>query len=332
MSTIFSIANLASELTHHFGGKAWLKTNSTFSSVIGSTTSFIIGTGSTANTFSSATQAITNLQEMLRLVGNADPHFHFDKYGIVNWLVNFVAYGSAGGQTVYIFGARKVLNYRLSHNFTVDRYHKTLGLAGAYLDKSGTGLADRQANPKSHIHDVTWTPIGESDKFGRMIIPIMFSLGLLAWDLVIVYKFKIASTSLGTSKDLAGTASQPSHVGMLMITLLEVFEEGSIQLMEIIERLECTKDTAVNFARTIEENIKTVKDKVDAAAAALLQAQAVAPTNAPTAAAALVASQLQIQTTTQTVNAGQQNAIPNAVNNVVSPVAGAPVAVAKPTP
>ena len=151
--------------------------------------------------------------------------------------------------------------------------------------------------------------------------------------MLIVYAFKIASTTLGTSKDLAGTSSQqPSHVGMLMITLLEVFEEGSIQLMEIIERLECTKDTAVNFARTIEENIKTVKDKVDAAAAALLQAQAVAPTNAPTAAAALVASQLQIQTTTQTVNAGQQNAIPNAVNNVVSPVAGAPVAVAKPTP
>ena len=328
--SIFSLANLAAELGWD---KSIPKTNSTFSSVIGSTTSFIIGTGSTANTFSSAIQAITNLQEMLRLVGNADPHAHWDKYGLFNWLVNFVVYGSGGGQTVYIFGARKVLNYRLSHNFTVDRYHKTLGAVGAYRDKSGTGLADRQANPKSHIHDVTWTPIGESDKFGRMIIPIMFSLGLLAWDLVIVYKFKIASTTLGTSKDLAGTSSQqPSHVGMLMITLLEVFEEGSIQLMEIIERFECTKDTAVNFARTIEENIKTVKDKVDAAAAALLQAQAVAPTNAPTAATALVASQLQIQTTTQTVNVGQQNAIPNAVNNVVSPVAGAPVAVAKPTP
>ena len=327
--SIFSIANFASEATHLCGGPAWLpiKTNSTFSSVIGSTTSFIIGTGSTANTFSSAIQAITNLQEMLRLVYNGDPH-----NGIGNWLLNFFVYGSGGGQTVYIFGARKVLNYRLSHNFTVDRYHKTLGVVSDARDKGGTVLAARQANPKSHIHDVTWTPIGESDKLLYMLIPIFFSLGLLAWDLVIVYKFKIASTSLGTSKDLAGTASQPSHVGMLMITLLEVFEEGSIQLMEIIERLECTKDTAVNFARTIEENIKTVKDKVDAAAAALLQAQAVAPTNAPTAATALVASQLQIQTTTQTVNVGQQNAIPNAVNNVVSPVAGAPVAVAKPTP
>jgi hypothetical protein len=175
----------------------------------------------------------------------------------------------------------------------------------------------------SHIHDVTWTPIGESDKLRHMILPILFSLCLLSWDLVIVWKFKIASTTLGASKDLAGTASlHPSHAGLLMITLLEVFEEGMIQVMEIIERLECTKDTAVNFARTIEESIKTSEKKVADAAAALAQAQALAATNAATAAAALVASQQQIQTTTQIVNAGQQNALPNAVNNVVAPVAG----------
>lgn len=64
--SIFSLANLAAESIHLGGGHPrFLKTNSTFSSVIGSTTSFIIGTGSTANTFSSAIQAITNLQEML---------------------------------------------------------------------------------------------------------------------------------------------------------------------------------------------------------------------------------------------------------------------------
>ena len=312
--SIFSLANLAAESIHLGGGHPrFLKTNSTFSSVIGSTTSFIIGTGSTANTFSSAIQAITNLQEMLRLVYNGDPH-----NGISNWLLNFFVYGSGGGQTVYIFGARKVLNYRLSHNFTVDRYHRTAGLLG-----DSKTLATNMGDTHSHIHDVTWTPIGESDKFVKMILPIMFSLGLLAWDLVIVYKFKIASTTLGASKDLDGKANlHPSHAGMLMITLLEVFEEGMIQVMEIIERLECTKDTALNFARTIEESIKASQKKIADAATALAQAQAIAATNAATAQAALVASQQQIQTTTQIVNAGQQIAIPNAVNNVVAPVAG----------
>ncbi len=313
--SIFSLANLAAESVHHAGGHPhFLKTNSTFSSVIGSTTSFVIGTGSTVNTFSSSIAAITNLQEMLRLVGNADPH---NPYG--NWFLNFFIYGSGGGQTVYIFGARKVLNYRLSHNFTVDRYHRTAGLLG----KSET-LVKNMGDAHSHIHDVTWTPIDKSDKLRHMILPILFSLCLLSWDLVIVWKFKIASTTLGASKDLAGTASQhPSHAGLLMITLLEVFEEGMIQAMEIIERLECTKDTAVNFARTIEESIKTSEKKVADAATALAQAQALAATNVAAAAAALAASQQQIQTTTQVVNAGQQNALPNAVSNVAAPVAGA---------
>lgn len=312
--SIFSLANLAAESIHLGGGHPrFLKTNSTFSSVIGSTTSFIIGTGSTANIFSSSIQAITNLQEMLRLVYNGDPHG-----GISNWLLNFFVYGSGGGQTVYIFGARKVLNYRLSHNFTVDRYHRTAGLLG-----DSKTLATNMGDARSHIHDVTWTPIGESDKFVKMILPIMFSLGLLAWDLVIVYKFKIASTTLGASKDLDGKANlEPSHAGMLMITLLEVFEEGMIQVMEIIERLECTKDTAVNFARTIEESIKASEKKIADAATALAQAQALAATNAATSAAALVASQKQIQTTSQAVNVGQQNTIPNVVNNVLAPVAG----------
>jgi hypothetical protein len=312
--SIFSLANLAAESVHHAGGHPhFLKTNSTFSSVIGSTTSFIIGTGSTANTFSSAIQAITNLQEMLRLVYNGDPH-----NGISNWLLNFFVYGSGGGQTVYIFGARKVLNYRLSHNFTVDRYHRTAGLFGdsKTLDKN-------MGDAHSHIHDVTWTPIGESDKLRHMILPILFSLCLLSWDLVIVWKFKIASTTLGASKDLAGTASlHPSHAGLLMITLLEVFEEGMIQTMEIIERLECTKDTAVNFARTIEESIKTSEKKVADAAAALAQAQALAATNAAAATAAALAAQQQLQNATQVVNAGQQNALPNAVNNVAAPLTG----------
>ena len=312
--SIFSLANLAAESIHLGGGHPrFLKTNSTFSSVIGSTTSFIIGTGSTANTFSSAIQAITNLQEMLRLVYNGDPH-----NGISNWLLNFFVYGSGGGQTVYIFGARKVLNYRLSHNFTVDRYHRTAGLLG-----DSKTLATNMGDAHSHIHDVTWTPIGESDKFVKMILPIMFSLGLLAWDLVIVYKFKIASTTIGASKDLDGKANlEPSHAGMLMITLLEVFEEGMIQVMEIIERLECTKDTAVNFARTIEESIKASEKKIADAATALAQAQALAATNAAAAAAALVASQKQTKTTSQGVIVGQQITIPNAMNNVLAPVAG----------
>jgi hypothetical protein len=95
-----------------------------------------------------------------------------------------------------------------------------------------------------------------------------------------------------------------------------------IQVMEIIERLECTKDTAVNFVRTIEESIKASEKKIADAATALAQAQTLAATNPTTSAAALVASQQQLQNATQVVNAGQQNALPNAVNNVAAPLTG----------
>ena len=315
--SIFSLANLAAESVHHAGGHPhFLKTNSTFSSVIGSTTSFIIGTGSTANIFSSSIQAITNLQEMLRLVYNGDPHG-----GVSNWLLNFFVYGSGGGQTVYIFGARKVLNYRLSHNFTVDRYHKTLGLAGAALD-DGYGLSDRMADAHSHIHDVTWTPIGESDKLRHMILPILFSLSLLAWDLVIVWKFKIASTTLGASKDLDGKANlHPSHAGMLMITLLEVFEEGMIQVMEIIERCLCTAHGAVNFARSIEENIDALSKKVIDVAAAKVRAEAIALAQIPLDAALLAAQQAK-DTVQEALIKDQIKALPSTVNTVKSPLSG----------
>ena len=255
--SIFSLANLAAELRHHKSGHAhFLKTNSTFSSIIGSTTSFIIGTGSTVNTFSSSITAITNLQEMLRLAFNYDPH---NPYG--NFIMNFLLYNSSGGQTIYLFGQKKILNYRLSHNFTSDRYHHTAGFMSRKEYEAGYDA--KVKDPKAHIHDVVWTPVGASENVLMMLLPMLFSLGLLAWDLVIVWHFKIASTTLGTSNDLAGTPSQhPSHKGMLMITLLEVFEEAIIQLMEVLEKFLCAKDTAENDANGMEERVGKLEKKL----------------------------------------------------------------------
>jgi hypothetical protein len=255
--SIFSLANLAAESIHLGGGHPhFLKTNSTFSSIIGSTTSFIIGTGSTVNTFSSSITAITNLQEMLRLAFNYDPH---NPYG--NFITNFLLYNSSGGQTIYLFGSKKILNYRLSHNFTSDRYHHTAGFMST--KKYEAGYDAKVKDPKAHIHDVVWTPVGASENVWMMLLPMLFSLGLLAWDLVIVWHFKIAMTALGASKDLAGTTSQhPSHKGMLMITLLEVFEEANIQLMEVLEKFLCAKDTAVNGANKMKESVASLERKI----------------------------------------------------------------------
>jgi len=255
--SIFSLANLAAESVHHAGGHPhFLKTNTTFSTVVGSTTSFVVGTGTTVNTFSSALTTITNLQEMLRLFFNYDPH---DPVG--NYLTNFFLYNSSGGQTIYLFGPKKILNYRLSHNFTSDRYHHTAGFLST--DNYKAGYDKSMKNPKAHIHDVVWTPVGASENVWMMRLPMLFSLGLLAWDLVIVWHFKIASTTLGASKDLAGTPSQhPSHKGMLTITLLEVFEEANIQLMEVLEKFLCAKNTAENGANKMKESVASLEKKI----------------------------------------------------------------------
>lgn len=312
--SIFSIVNIASEITHH---PAWvpIKTNSTFSSIIGSTNSFVIGTGSTSNIFSSSISTITNLQEMARLVWNGDPHG-----GVWNWLLNFFVYGSGGGQTSYIFGASKALNYRLSHNFKVDRYHQTLGALG-----TKKGLAARQADPNSHIHDITWTPVGESKNRYMLLAPIMFSLGLLAWDLIIVYKFKIASITHDAPKDLDGNASKEDtgmeHTGMKMLVYLEVFEEVMIQFMEILERFLCLKDTAKNEANGMKESVGNLEKKIGDAGSALAQAQALAATNPEAAAPTLVVSQKQIQTTSQAAIVIIDKTVPNVVDNVKASLA-----------
>ncbi len=255
--SIFSLANLAAESVHHAGGHPhFLKTNTTFSTVVGSTTSFVVGTGTTVNTFSSALTTITNLQEMLRLAFNYDPH-----NPVGNYLTNFFLYNSSGGQTIYLFGPKKILNYRLSHNFTSDRYHHTAGFLSTKNYQAGYDKSMK--NPKAHIHDVVWTPVGASENVWMMLLPMLFSLGLLAWDLVIVYKFKISSSALGAAKNIEGvTTTHPNHAGVLNIFLLEQFEEVMIQVMEVLEKFLCAKDTAVNGANKMKESVASLEKKI----------------------------------------------------------------------
>jgi archaellum component FlaC len=49
---------------------------------------------------------------------------------------------------------------------------------------------------------------------------------------------------------------------MLMITLLEVFEEANIQLMEVLEKFLCAKDTAVNGANKMKESVASLERKI----------------------------------------------------------------------
>jgi len=207
--------------------------HNTYDSIVGNATVFTIGAGTTVNTYSSSMTAITDLQEMFRLIANFSPE---NKWG--NFFLNHLVYNSGGGQTLYLFGPNKSLGYRLSRNFTSDRYCKTKGVIREGISAT-TSLTD-------HVDDVTWQPSDEAAEKRHMILAMLFSLSLLIWDLCIVYKMKTASSVEGVDTSIGGDSSPNSKASNANIMTLLIYEHIYTQGLEVFERLQCAAHTSNN--------------------------------------------------------------------------------------
>lgn len=248
--SIFAIADAAWGIWRVVDHQAWKPPcNNTFNSIVGNSTTFTIGAGTISNHYSSNLTAVTDLQEMLRYFANYSPE---NKFG--NFFVNQVVYNSGGGSSTYVFGPSKSIGYRLSRNFTSDRYCRTKGLFREGFSTT-TSLQD-------HVKDVTWQPKESSDKKIHMVLPILFSLSLLVWDLLIVYKLKTVSSVQGKDKSLSGGPSPDSKTSNEAMLALVVFENVFIQLLEVVERFLCSRNTAENGATELEKTVNDLTAKL----------------------------------------------------------------------
>lgn len=241
--SIFAIADATwgiAGVAGHQAGKPPF--NNTFNSIVGNSTTFTIGAGTISNTYSSSLTAVTDLQEMLRLFFNFSP-----KSEVGNFLLNQLVYNSGGGSSSYVFGPSKSIGYRLSRKFTSDRYCKTKGVL-------------RRGGPiGGHVDDVTWKPKDEFAKKRHMVLPIFFSLSLLIWDLCIVYKFKTVNSVQGKDKSLSGGPSPDSKTSNEFMLGLVAYESVFIQLLEVVERFLCSRNTADNGANDLGNTVNTLK-------------------------------------------------------------------------
>jgi len=225
--------------------------NNTFNSIVGNSTTFTIGAGTISNHYSSNLTAVTDLQEMLRYFANYSPE---NKFG--NFFVNQVVYNSGGGSSTYVFGPSKSIGYRLSRNFTSDRYCRTKGLIREGVSTT-TSLQD-------HVKDVTWQPKEPAAEKKHMVLPILFSLSLLVCDLLIVYKLKTVSSVQGKDKSLSGGPSPDSKTSNEAMLALVVFENVFIQFLEVFERFLCSSNTAKKGAEGLEKKVDELETKVKA--------------------------------------------------------------------
>jgi len=285
--------------------------NNTYDSIVGNTTVFTIGAGTTVNTYSSSMTAITDLQEMFRLFGNLGASDdESDGAKIKRFLANHIIYNSGGGQTLYLFGPNKAIGYRLSQNFTSDRYYK-----------ANYKLTDDKSK-KRIIEDITWQPKEDDGYNNRLfLIPAMlFSLSLLIWDLCIVYKMKTASSVEGVDTSIGGDSSPNSKASNANITALLIYEHVYIQFLEVFERLQCAVDTSRNEANDAQEEFEKLQHRVTVVES--VQGYQVALDEYKTIKDKLEKTKQFIDTANQEVEKAKQNA-KDAVSNIKSVIADA---------
>jgi hypothetical protein len=244
LSTIISAANSTdSFFSKDKGFLSGLGLNSTFSSTMGGSTSFIAGTGRTTNIYSSERKTVHNLAEMARFLYNNN-----QMGGALGFLFGFLT-NEGGGDTAYVFGNKKALTYRFTPNFTVDRFCNTQGLIG----KQKKGL----------VADISFQP--KNNKKRYMVLAAFFSTVLLAFDLVLFYKLKYMKTADKTLK-----------VSITM-TYMATFEFLCLMIMRMLEKkffnnLKVFNDLLPEFKEKVERAetaFKIAKEALtDAAAAA----------------------------------------------------------------
>jgi hypothetical protein len=245
LSTIISAANSTdSFFSKDKGFLSGLGLNSTFSSTMGGSTSFIAGTGRTTNIYSSERKTVHNLAEMARFLYNNNK-----TGGVLGFLFGFLT-NEGGGDTAYVFGNKKALTYRFTPNFTVDRFCNTQGLIGK--QEIGT------------VSDISFQP--KNNKKRYMVLAAFFSTVLLAFDLVLFYKLKYMKTADKTLK-----------VSITM-TCMDNFEFFCLLIMRKLEKnFFYPYNVAMVEIPKIENEVKVLENKINLAAAAAATAAPLAP-------------------------------------------------------
>ncbi|MEI6537548.1 MAG: hypothetical protein WCN98_19550 [Verrucomicrobiaceae bacterium] len=205
---------------------------STFGSTMGGVTNFIVGKGRITNIYSSDRKTVHNLAEMARFFYNFNAAPGDSGWATFGGLVfGFATNATDGGDTSYVFGSKKAYTYRFTPNFTVDRFCNTQGLLG---------------KQKGRVTDISFQPKNNQKKY--MVLAMLFSTGLLAFDLVLHYKLNY-KTSKGEEK---------LWVSVTMLAM-SIFEFICLTLMQSLEK------KCFYAVETLAKGIPVLKERIDAA-------------------------------------------------------------------
>ncbi|MCY2939170.1 MAG: hypothetical protein NTV55_12535 [Planctomycetota bacterium] len=216
------------------GGKPEQLTNSTFDSVVGSSVECIVGS-QTYNVFGSEKKIITNPDELLRILYNNNEGGWGKLWGVIT--------NKGGGETKYLLGNLKELTYRFTPNFAVDRFWNNKGLIGHQHD--------------GHVHDIHFKPLKSEKKF--ILLPALFSCGLLTFDLVLVYKLHFENNAdIGKTEGSTTLNKRIILVTSIMLAM-GVWEFGCLLLMRILEK------KFLYAVETLKKELGLLKDRIKAA-------------------------------------------------------------------
>jgi len=219
------------------GGEAL--TNSTYGSVVGSSVDCVVGT-LTSNVFGSERRIITNPKELVRIIYNNNEGGWGKFYGFLT--------NKGGGETKYLLGNLKELTYRFTPNFAVDRFWNNKGFIGHQHE--------------GHVHDIHFKPLKSEKKF--ILLPALFSFGLLSFDLTLVYKLHFAESADITNMSADSIASGKNlNYRIILVTAIllamGVFESACLLLIRILEK------KFLYAVETLKKEIAKLKVKLDAA-------------------------------------------------------------------
>ena len=225
------------------GGKGFLNTkgkdgealtNSTYDSVVGSSVECIVGS-QTYNVFGSERKIITNTAELGRILYNNNEGGEGKFLGVIT--------NKGGGETKYLLGNLKELQYRFTPNFAVDRFWNNKGFIG--YQEGG------------HVHDIHFKPMKSEKKF--ILLPALFSTGLLTFDLVLVYKLHFEN--IADIKNTQGSNTLNNRIILVTSIMLAmgVWEFGCLLLMRFLEK------KFLYAVEALKKELGSLKSRLDAA-------------------------------------------------------------------
>ena len=225
------------------GGKGFLNTkgkdgealtNSTYDSVVGTSVECVVGT-QTYNVFGSERKIITNTAELWRIIYNNNEGGEGKFLGVIT--------NKGGGETKYLLGNLKELQYRFTPNFAVDRFWNNKGFIG--YQEGG------------HVHDIHFKPMKSEKKF--ILLPALFSCGLLTFDLVLVYKLHFENNADIKNTQGSNTLNKRIILVTSIMFAMGVWEFGCLLLMRIVEK------KFLYAVETLKKELGLLKDRITAA-------------------------------------------------------------------